>query len=428
MQYVIERLESKRGTRRLDRTCGGYRVGVMLACLVVTGVGCGDMSGEGEQPAEAVESHSVEETTVVVEEAGKADGASSRLHLRTVLRAGRLFDGTATFELTGRSARRWADVEARVVGADRSIGEVEMSEQGRSFSIALPADELGEVWSGAPLALSLEPRGNLPPRRVELTLAPGFVGFSGTSQIWIESRLTAVVVDRQVVMRGRVRAEEELSGLWIYGERDIGPRVHRAARASWSFDWTSDELSEVLAPGAGPITFAATTPDGITREKSAYLAPRIVDIRRRTTPSQPPGCTEEVRACLAALPVQQGDTQECGGAREVLACHRDRGELPGRFADDLWEYLGEHYRDVGPELLEAGGRGLWAARAQVRRDRVRVEGDWTEVDPVRFRVVSHPDPIFSDPSSDEPVDRWVGIYRRGEDGPPVRIELVGDVR
>lgn len=229
--------------------------------------------------------------------------------------------GTASAPL--RDARGWVP--------DDAFAQVELTGP-RDLSIVLrDPSEKNTLLSGMPLFLSLVPVD----------------GPAVEAALWLRPRLS---MEPARAGEGRLRFYSAVKPIWLAG--DVSYRGRLGADPGWTIsiasnpapevgflggnlvrlDWRFDALRAALEASAATLRGRAVR-GATVLERSAVIEVRVVRLgltRRDPREVWPSACDERVRACLAALPPGQVDTEPCGSYRQVLACGGPAGARAGR--------------------------------------------------------------------------------------------------
>jgi hypothetical protein len=236
--------------------------------------------------------------------------------------------GAATWRVRGRASAPLASISSWV--PDDAFGAAQLIDD-HAFTVEFrePSDR-NTMASGLPLFLTLTPRSGAPVHAA-LWFRPRLQTGAGASAIRFYATVQPVWLAGDVEYRGRMAVAPP----WPVSLTSVAaPRVVALEPGALRLAWTFDELDATLhrAPGAALHARAVRAePAGGVAERSATLELRVRRLGltlRDPREVWPTTCSPEVRACLAALPSGEQDTERCGSYRQVLACggpRRDGG-------------------------------------------------------------------------------------------------------
>ena len=324
-------------------------------------------------------------------------------------------DGRRVWVLKGRASKDLDHVFSFV--PDDPFGTAELT-SARKFELVLDSgSEVNSILSGLPLFVRVTARTG-EPAFAAVWMAPRFARFSGSSKLSVKAPVAPVWVAGQLVYRGRATSSSPYASLLVSTPDDAAPAVVAEGARRWKLDWSFDRLVVAADPPTVPVTFTARSAAGATVSKTAGLDFAVTELGlTRGDPYEvwATVCEPEVKACLAALPPGQLDTEACGTYRQVNWC----GGLPALvgppdaalLAQGLRNHLAWWYESHAADVAAGGGNSLAAAQAAV--DPAKFEPVLNPADDphghdlAAFRVFRHPDPVF--PGSDTV---WFSVWDR----------------
>lgn len=325
---------------------------------------------------------------VVVDD--KADAAEIRARIdgltvwidRTVV-LGR--DGVRRFSLGGRTSRNLTRLDT--TGRDAPAGEGRVR-SARTFELELDDAEVGRVLAGAPLFVTVYTASGTAtgaPATAAVWLEPRTVRTSGTSRVYLSTKLTATAAGSDTVYRSRATVESTWSGLRASGPAGASAAVAALDATHWRADWSLATVLAAFTAGGAPLTY--------TVSRGSQVASRLAG----------------VELVVSRFALTRRDPHEVWGATPSLA----------RAADDFRAHLVAYYADHGADITSAGGNTLAQAQAAVDAGAFRavtdIEEDPFAHDPATHWILRHPD--VTHPGSDL---AWFVVYRRS-DGALVEI-------
>jgi hypothetical protein len=188
----------------------------------------------------------------------------------------------------------------------------------RRFEVVLEdGSEINTLLSGLPLFVNVTPKSGVA-ATAAFWMAPRFTGFTGAEKLFVEEAIRPVWVAGELVYRARAHANAP------YAQLDVAtpapPAIVTEGVRRWKLDWSFDQMIQAVAK---PVAFTATSAAGASVGKRAALDFEVNRLElTRDDPYQvwAESCEPAVKACLAALPAGQLDTERCGSYRQVLYC------------------------------------------------------------------------------------------------------------
>ncbi len=246
----------------------------------------------------------------------------------------------------GRTSHNLGHVAATVDGTNvASAGTV----SARVFEIYLTFRQMADVIAGEPLLVELaNERGE--EWHLAIDLRPRLEARDGSWRIYPWVNVVPVVDDRAVWLRGRVTTNTAMADLFAYNDDDSAPeRITAQDDRRWKLDWHPLAMPWAGAPPEYPVYIVAEDFGGTHHTLEVGVLMRM---RRAALSSAGPAavlpdgaCDPAVAACLQSLDTL--DTEECGEARDVIAC--GALEMEGPAFPAVTEVL------VGAQEIEAGG-------------------------------------------------------------------------
>ena len=273
-----------------------------------------------------------DEADVSLDDDGKADGATetrvrtgeTSLWVRNEIGRETRDGGREVFVVRGRTSRNLEDGSAFVF--DDVKGDWAQRST-RTFEVTYAADDLGLLEGQDHFIRNhFKPSAGRPDvLTARIAARTRLTGFSGSGS-WLSSDVAPVVHGGEVVWRVAGNASSQLYGLRVrVGDRYLAPR--QLDDTHFEVDLARDDVVEL----AGTTTSLVVEVDliGGTRTKEARLVLRLARLGMTSEDPYevwpPPTCTDEVRACLEALPEGSLDTAACGEAIEVRQCQGQVG-------------------------------------------------------------------------------------------------------
>lgn len=269
----------------------------------------------------------------VTDDGGKADGATetrvraagTTLWVRNEVRRERRADDREVFVVRGRTSRNLVDGYGFVF--DDPKGDF-ASLSARTFEITYATDDAGLVQGQDHfVSLTMVPSRDRPDSLTgRLVVRPRLTEFSGYGA-YLVSEVKPIVYGGRVVYRIRGTTSSTLEGLRVQAGDLFIDDARILDDTHFEVDLGGDHL-RALAGTAMELQFHLELATGATT-KRARLALGLKQLGLTSDdPEQvwpPRTCTDEVRACLSALPPGTLDLSPCGQAVEVLQCPAQAG-------------------------------------------------------------------------------------------------------
>ena len=290
-------------------------------------------------------------------------------------------DGSRRFSLGGRTSRNLTRLDT--TGRDAPAGEGRVR-SARTFELQLDDAELGRVLAGAPLFVTVTTSTGAP-ATAAVWLEPRTVRTSGTSRVYLSTKLTATAAGGDTVYRSRATVESSWGNLRATGPAGATAAVAVEDATHWRADWSLTSVLAAFTSGGAPLSYAVT--------KGNQVATRLAG----------------VELVVSRLALTRRNPHDVWGATPSLA----------RAADDFRAHLVAYYADHGADITSAGGNTLAQAQAAVDAGAFTavtdIEEDPFAHDPATHWILRHPD--VTHPGSDI---AWFVVYRRS-DGALVEI-------
>lgn len=247
----------------------------------------------------------------------RADGATIWFQptLRPITR-----DERPLFLLAGRFSRNLTNAQSFI--PDDPFGYAEVV-SARKFEVVFdPQSELRMLTHGTPSLLGLSASGATR-WTAQLSFAVSLTGFAGASSIWIERDVPVVFAASRSVYRLRFEVPADATSVALTVG---GVAVAAVADDAGSYHADLDHATFLGAASAGgSLSLTVTRASGATLTKTARAVVSLVAVDTTTLdpyevwPRLP--CSDEVKACVEALPLCiADDTEACGLSAEVTRC------------------------------------------------------------------------------------------------------------
>jgi hypothetical protein len=271
---------------------------------------------------------SYDEVEIGDEDPAHADGSSelrvrasdTSLWVRTHL-ARESRDGVDTFVLRGRASRNIEDGRGYVF--DDVYGQFARTAP-RSFELAWTAGESRSMLHGVDqfIGVTFAPSASRPQSlTARVVVRPRLTGYSG-SGLYLVYSVRAVVSGGRVVYRVQGHANHAITSLSA-DAAGVDIPDYRIDGDEFTVDLLEDHVL-ALASTRGQLSLHATLANGSNVVKRASLVLAVSKLGLTSEDAYetwpPPSCTDEVRACIAAVPAGSTDLGHCGYAVDVLQC------------------------------------------------------------------------------------------------------------
>jgi hypothetical protein len=389
---------------------------VAAACAAETG----PLTDEAEVPIDDGKADATGETRVRVGE--------TSVWVRNEIARQRRDDGREVLQVRGRASRNITDGTAFVFddvkGDWASLGP-------RSFEVTYPTDDAGFLEGGDHFVrLHFTPSAGRPDALTARVVARAKLsGFTGDG-VWLDADVEPVVSGGRVVWRLRGRGASKVYGLRVRAGDLYLDDVQQVGDRDFTVDLLRDHVTALIGT-ADALAFEVDLLDG-RHTKTARLGLRLRSLGLTAEDPYevwpPPTCTDEVRACLEALPEGTLDLSSCGEAIEVRVC---QGQVGVTFDDVAF---GEALARAQAILAEPDGF-VADAPALIGADRALEYGYMVE-QTVQGELEGlfgtwYPDALARDAAADAAIDRAIDLaYARpldihGEPHPAAPGDLAG---
>jgi hypothetical protein len=318
-------------------------------------------------------------------------------------------DAEQAFVLSGRASKDLAGVSAFLHSRPVALAS---QISARKFELALGRDDLLDVLRGERVFIELlAGAGSVPKYTLSVKIRARIENTSGSSKIYLHKNIVPVLLDGEVIYRGRATVALGYTDLTGTNDDDSEPQTSQENDKLWKIDWASWALWLSASPPEDAMHFSVADTGGARVRRQGEIHIKLRQLGITTLPPfevwPVPACEQQVSDCLTQL--SGGDTENCGEAAEVQLCKKSTGPSAGQFASDLTSHLVSYYAAHGSDIAATGGNTLADAQAAVDVGKITTLTDPDE-DPhahdlTSVTVLSHPDVIF--PGSDIV---WFGAY------------------